>query len=344
MFKKFKRITITFLIMSGCYMVAPQASTLQDVKDRGYLLCGVSSGLAGFSIPDETGVWQGLDVEYCRAIASAVFNDPKKVRFIALAPKEKYPSLISKQVDVLARNSTWTFSRDVDMPINFPAINYYDGQGFMVNSKKLPEVKSAKDLNGATICVQAGTTTELNLADYFSTNNMQYEPLVFDKFSEVNAAYDAGRCDAYTTDRSSLYGVRLQLSEPSDHTVLDDLVSREPLAVMVRDDDKEWETIVRWVHNVLLNAEEFGVTKANVEEMTKSNNPNVRRFLGVEKGAELGKNLNLSNQWIVQVIKGTGNYGEIFDRSLGEGSLLKIPRGLNAQWNAGGLMYAIPVR
>ncbi|WP_370931947.1 amino acid ABC transporter substrate-binding protein [Bartonella sp. DGB1] len=345
MYKKRNNIIVSaiFLLLT-LYSANVNAGTLENVKARGYLLCGVSSGVAGFSIPDQQSRWQGIDVDYCRAVASAIFNDPDKVRFVALTPKEKYPALSSKQIDMLARNSTWTFSRDVGMSFEFPAINYYDGQGFMVNVKKNPGVTKATDLDGATVCVQAGTTSELNLSDYFTANKISYEPLVFDKFSEINAAYDAGRCDVYTTDNSSLYGIRLQLSAPDDHKVLPDIISKEPLAVMVRDDDPKWTNIVKWVHNVIVNAEEFGITKDNVVEMKNSSNPSIRRFLGVEKSSDLGKDLNLSKDWIIYVISGVGNYGEIFERNLGKDSVLNVPRGLNELWTKGGLMYGIPVR
>jgi general L-amino acid transport system substrate-binding protein len=317
-----------------------QQKTLDAVKQRGQLACGAHTGLAGFGQADDKGIWSGLDVDYCKAIAVAVLGDDNKVRFVPTTPKERFAALQSREVDVLARSTTWTLSRDSSLGFSFAGVNYYDGQGFMV--KKSANVKSAKDLSGATICVQTGTTTELNLADFFRTNNLQYKPVVFEKVDEAVRAYNGDRCDAYTTDASGLYSVRLQLAKPDDHMVLPDIISKEPLGPLVRQDDVQWLTIVKWVHFALLNAEELGVTQANVDQMLTSANPDIKRLLGKE--GDFGKGLGLDNDWAYKVIKRVGNYGEIFDRNVGAGSRLKIDRGLNKLWNKGGIQYAPPIR
>ncbi|ACO00538.1 amino acid ABC transporter substrate-binding protein [Brucella melitensis] len=320
------------------------ADTLSDVKAKGFLQCGVNTGLLGFASPNDKGEWSGFDVDYCRAVASAIFGDPTKVKFTPLNAKERFTAFQSGEVDVLIRNTTWTISRDTSLGLDFAGINYYDGQGFMINSKKLAGINSALQLSGASICVQAGTTTELNMADYFRANKMEYNPAVFEKIEEANAAYDSGRCDAYTTDQSSLYGVRLALANPDDHVILPEIISKEPFGLTVRQGDARWADVVRWTHNALLNAEEYGITQANVEEMKKSDNPDIKRLLGAEADTKIGTDLGLDKDWVVKIIKGVGNYGEIFERNIGSGSPLKIARGLNAQWNKGGLQYGIPVR
>ncbi|MBH0236577.1 amino acid ABC transporter substrate-binding protein [Methylobrevis albus] len=316
------------------------AATLDDVKAKGFLQCGVSTGLAGFSNPDDAGEWTGLDVDYCRAIAAAIFNDPKAVKFSALSAKERFTALQSGEIDVLVRNSTWTMSRDTQLGLAFAGVNYYDGQGFMV--KKGLGVASAKELDGASVCVQTGTTTELNLSDYFKANGLTYNPVVFEKLEEVNAAYDAGRCDVYTTDASGLYAIRLTFSNPDEHVVLPEIISKEPLGPVVRQGDGQWFNIVKWTHNALLNAEEAGITQANVEEMKSSENPDVKRLLGLDGG--FGESIGLSNDWVVNIVKGVGNYGELFERNVGTTSPLGIARGQNALWTDGGLQYAPPVR
>lgn len=321
---------------------AAQADTLSDVKAKGFVQCGVNSGLAGFAAPDAQGNWAGFDVDYCKAIAGAIFGDATKVKYTPTTAKERFPALQSGEVDVLARNTTWTINRDTALGFNFRAVNYYDGQGFMV--RKGLNVKSALELSGAAICVQTGTTTELNLADYFKANNLQYNPVVFEKIEEVNAAYDAGRCDVYTTDQSGLYAIRLTLSAPDDHIVLPEIISKEPLGPAVRQGDDKWFDVVSWVHYALINAEEFGVTQSNVEEMKNSPNPDIKRFLGAEADSTIGTDLGLDNNWAVNVIKAVGNYGEVFDRNIGAGSPLKIERGLNALWSKGGIQYAPPIR
>lgn len=317
-----------------------QTKTLDSVKQRGALNCGVNVGLAGFSAPDDKGNWTGLDVDYCKAIAAAVLGDPNKVKYVPTTAKERFTALQSGEIDVLIRNTTWTLARDNQLGLSFTGVNYYDGQGFMI--KKSLGVKSAKELGGATVCVQTGTTTELNLADYFRANNLQYKPVVFEKADEILQAYQAGRCDVYTTDASGLYAQRLQMQKPDDHMILPDIISKEPLGPSVRQGDSQWFTIVKWVGYLLLNAEEAGVTQKNVDEMLNSKNPDIMRMLGKE--GDFGKGLGLENDWGVKIIKAVGNYGEIFDRNVGAGSRIKIERGLNNLWTKGGLQYGPPVR
>nr|WP_262270037.1 amino acid ABC transporter substrate-binding protein [Microvirga sp. HBU65207] len=319
---------------------ASAQATLRSVKQKGFLTCGANNGLAGFGLPDAQGNWTGLDVDFCRAIAAAIFDDPTKVRFIPLAAKDRFTALQSGEVDVLSRNSTATMSRDTQLGLDFPAVTYFDGQGFMV--RKALGVSSAKEMNGASICTQQGTTTELNLADYFRANNMKYEVVAFATSDETFKAYDAGRCDAYTTDASGLYAERLRASAPDDHIVLPEIISKEPLGPAVRHGDNQWADIVRWTHNAMLDAEELGVTKANVDQMKTSENPEIKRLLGTE--GKFGEAVGLTNDWAVRIIRHVGNYGESFDRNVGEGSRLKIMRGQNALWSKGGLQYGIPVR
>ena len=324
----------------GALIAPSSAGTLDTVKQRGQLLCGSNPGLAGFGLPDDKGQWQGLDIDFCRAVAVAVFNDPTKVKFIPLNAKDRFTALQSGEVDVLARNGTWTSSRESTLGLEFPAVNYYDGQGFMVR-KKL-NVSSALELNGASVCVQQGTTTELNLADYFRANNLKYEGVVFASSDETLKAYDAGRCDAFTTDASGLYAERIRLGAPDEHIVLPEIISKEPLAPAVRQGDDQWLNLVKWTHFAMLTAEELGVTSKNVDEMAKSPNPDVKRLLGSE--GDYGKSLGVTNDWAYNVIKKVGNYGEVFERNLGESSKLKIKRGINALWSKGGLQYAPPIR
>jgi general L-amino acid transport system substrate-binding protein len=328
------------LVVAGA--VASSAATLDEVKAKGFVQCGVNAaGLQGFGAPNDAGDWSGLDVDYCRAVAAAVFGDGTKVKFSPLTAKERFTALQSKEVDMLARNSTATMSRDTQLGLTFVGINYYDGQGFM--AKKSLGVSSAKELNGASICVQSGTTTELNLADYFRANGMEFNPVVFEKQEEADAAYDSGRCDAYTTDASGLYSIRLKLNSPDEHVVLPEIISKEPLGPAVRQGDDQWESLVRWTHNVLINAEELGVTQANVQEMADtSTNPEVKRLLG--KDGDFGAAVGVGPDFAVNIIKAVGNYGEVFERNVGEGSPLKISRGLNALWSNGGIQYAAPVR
>ncbi len=317
-----------------------QQRTLDVVTARGVLHCGVNTGIAGFSAPDDKGDWRGIDVDLCRAIAAAIFDDPGKVRFTPLTAKERFTALQSGEVDVLSRNTTWTMSRDTSTGLTFGGVNYYDYQAFMV--KKTLGVQSAKELLGASVCVQTGTTTELNLADFFRTTGLDYRPVVFEKNEEVMAAYNAGRCDAVTTDASQLYSERLKFSDPGEHMVLPDVLSKEPLGPAVRQGDPQWANIVRWTLFAMINAEELGVTQENVETMLASPSPPVRRLLGQE--GELGRGLGLDADWAYQIILAIGNYGESFERNLGSGSRLKIERGQNALWKDGGLHYAPPVR
>jgi len=330
---------IAFGLVSLAASSASAQATLQSVKQKGMLVCGSSVGLSGFGIPDAQGHWTGFDVDFCRAIAAAIFNDPGKVRFVPLDAKDRFTALQSGEVDVLARNTTWTMSRDAQLGLEFPAITYFDGQGFQV--RKSLGLTSAKDLNGKAICVQTGTTTELNLADYFRANGMRYEARAH-VADEISRTYDAGGCDAFTTDASALHAHRLILARPEDHIILPEIISKEPLGPVVRQDDAQWVDLVRWVHHAMLNAEELGVTRENVEQLRTSDQPEIRRLLGSE--GQFGDAIGLTNDWVVRIIKHVGNYGEVFERNLGEGSELKIRRGLNALWTKGGLQYGIPIR
>jgi general L-amino acid transport system substrate-binding protein len=338
-----KAITSVALGVVAASLLATGASaqaTLNSVKQKGYLTCGSSSGSIGFGIPDAQGNWTGLDVDLCRAIAAAIFNDPTKVRFIPLSAKDRFTALQSGEVDVLVRNTTWTMSRDTQLGLDFTGVNYYDGQGFLVR-KKLG-VASAKELNGASVCTQQGTTTELNLADFFRANNMKYEVVAFATAAETFDAYNSGRCDAFTTDASGLYSERLKAANPDEHIVLPEIISKEPLGPSVRHGDNQWGDIVRWTHYAMINAEELGVTKANVDQMAKSDNPEIKRMLGSE--GKFGEAIGLTNDWAYRIIKHVGNYGEIFEKNVGQGSPLKIQRGQNALWTKGGLQYAPPIR
>ena len=338
-----KKIVASFLAATALAMVATAAAaatTLESVKQKGVLTCGSNPSLPGFGAPDDKGNWTGLDVELCRAIAAAVLGDSTKVKFVPLSAKDRFTALQSGEIDVLARNGTWTLSRDTVLGLNWTGANYYDGQAFMVR-KKL-NVASALELNGASICVQQGTTTELNLADYFRANNLKYEGVVFATADETIKAYDSGRCDSFTDDSSGLYSVRTKLVNPDEHIVLPEVISKEPLSPAVRHGDDQWFDIVKWVHFAMLDAEEAGVTSKNVDEMLKSPNPEIKRLLGTE--GKFGEGLGLSNDWAYKIIKQVGNYGESFDRNLGENSKLKIKRGLNQLWTKGGLQYGVPVR
>jgi general L-amino acid transport system substrate-binding protein len=324
---------------------AAGATTLEQVKARGVVNCGSNTGLAGFGQPDAQGNWTGLDVDYCRAIAAAIFDDPTKVKFVPLSAKDRFTALSAGEVDLLARNTTWTLSRDTKNGANFAAVNYYDGQGFLVKASL--GVKSALDLNGAAVCVQQGTTTELNLNDYFKANKMEYKPVIFAQADETIKAYDAGRCDVFTTDQSGLYAERLKLTAPADHVILPEIISKEPLATMVRHGDDQWKDIVEWAHYAMITAEEMGITQANVEEKVKEAgaadaNPELKRVLGTD--GTFGADMGLTNDWVVRIVKHVGNYGESFERNVGQGSALKINRGLNALWSKGGQQYAPPIR
>ncbi|HWJ76035.1 MAG TPA: amino acid ABC transporter substrate-binding protein [Kaistia sp.] len=319
---------------------AASAGTLEDVKAKGFVQCGVNPSLIGFGIADEKGEWSGLDVSFCRAVASAIFGDPTKVKFSPLNAKERFTALQSGEVDLLSRNTTWTMSRDSSLGLMFVGVNYYDGQGFMV--RKSLGVSSALELSGAKVCTQTGTTTELNLADYFRSHNMPYEVVAFEKNEEVLQAYEAGRCDAYTTDASGLYAERLKLTNPDDHMILPEIISKEPLGPAVRQGDDKWFTVVKWTLFALINGEELGLTKANIDEKKTSDNPEIKRFVGVE--GDFGTGIGLTNDWAYNVIKGVGNYGEIFDANVGPSTKLGIARGLNNLWSKGGIQYAPPIR
>mgnify|MGYP003627444320 FL=1 len=327
--------TAALLLASGA-----SAATLDDVKARGQLVCGVSTGLPGFSNPDDKNVWAGIDVDVCRAVAAAVLGDAGKVKYTPLTAKERFTALQSGEIDVLSRNTTWTLTRDASLGLNFAGVNYYDGQGFMV-TKKLG-VKSALELDGAAVCIQAGTTTELNLADYFRLHNMKYSAVVFDTSDQTISGFESGRCDMLTSDQSQLYALRIKLADPSSAIVLPEVISKEPLGPVVRQGDDQWFNIVKWSMYALLNAEEMGVTAANVDAMKTSDNPNIKRLLGTE--GEGGANLGLGADWAYQIVKQVGNYGEMFERNVGQGSALKIGRGLNALWSQGGIQYAPPIR
>jgi len=310
------------------------------VKDRGMLNCGANGTLAGFGLPDAQGKWTGLDVDFCRAIAAAVLNDANKVKFVPLSAKDRFTALQSGEVDVLARNTTWTSSRDTSLGLNFVGVNYYDGQGFMVRTAL--KVNSALELNGAAVCVQQGTTTELNLADYFGAHKMQLKTVTSATANEAVKAYDAGRCDAYTTDASGLYAERLRLANPSDHIILPEIISKEPLGPAVRHGDDQWFDIVKWTLFAMLDAEELNISSKTLDDAMKSTNPEIKRFVGTE--GNYGEQLGLTKDWAARIIKQVGNYGESFERNVGQGSPLKIERGLNKLWTKGGIQYAPPVR
>ena len=333
-------LVLTLAVAAGFSIQAASAQTLKTIKDRGLLSCGVTQGVAGFSLPDDKGNWTGLDVDICRAIAAAVFNDPSKVKFVPLSAKDRFTALQSGEVDLLSRTTTWTLSRDTSLGANFTGVTYYDGQGFMV--KKSLKVNSALELNSASVCVATGTTTELNLADYFKGNNMKYEVIAFGTADETLKAYESGRCDVFTTDASGLYAERLKLANPADHVVLPEIISKEPLGPMVRHGDDQWFDIVKWTLFAMVTAEELGITQKNVDEKAKSDNPELKRVFGTD--GNLGEQLGLTKDWVARIVKAVGNYGESFDRNVGAGSKLGIARGLNQLWNKGGLQYAPPIR
>ena len=337
-----KSLFLGTLAATGLVAGMAAATTLDDVKARGELNCGSNTGLAGFGLPDANGTWVGFDVAVCRAIAAAVLGDPTKVKFVPTSGQTRLTALASGEIDVLVRNTTWTFSRDVDLKLDFVGVNYYDGQGFMV--PKALGVSSAKELNGATVCIQTGTTTELNLADYFKSNNMTYTPVAIESNAEGIQQYLAGACDAYTTDASGLASTRASFAAPDEHIILPEIISKEPLGPLVRHGDNQWGDIVRWTLNALITAEEFGVTSANLEEqVASSTNPEVQRLLGTSTD-DLGAMLGLDKEWARRAIAASGNYGEIFAATIGEATPIGLARGLNAQWTQGGLLYSQPFR
>ncbi len=333
---------ISSLVVGGLALVAlgAQAGTLEDVKKRGVLSCGVSTGLAGFSQKDEKGNWSGLDVDVCRGVAAAVLGDASKVQYKPLTAKERFEALRSGEIDVLSRNTTWTHTRDTSLGLNFAGTIYYDGAGFMV--RKAIGVKSATELDNANACIQAGTSTELAIADYFRENNMSYKAVTFDTSDQTRIGFESGRCDFLVSDQSQLYALRIGLNNPDGAVVLPEVISKEPLGPVVRQGDDEWFNIVKWVVNASIEGEFQGVTSANVDKLKKDGNPAQLRFLGTE--GKLGENLGLSADWAYQVIKQVGNYAESFERNVGQDSPLKISRGLNAQWNKGGILYSPAMR
>jgi len=328
---------ITFVI-STASSYANQ--TREAVVKRGNVNCGVSQGVPGFSNPDASGNWSGIDVDLCRAVAAAVLGDAKKVKYFPLSAKDRFEVLKAGEIDMLARNTTWTLARDGGLALDFVGVNFYDGQGFMV--RKAANINSAKKLNNAKVCVETGTTTELNLRDYFNANKLKYEPVSFTKADEAVAAYDAGRCDSYTTDKSGLAANRTKTKNPADHVILPETISKEPLGPVVRGNDENWANIVRWSLNVMIEAEEFGVTAGNADSLKSTDNPVIKRLLGVE--GETGKNLSLSNEWSINIIKQVGNYGESYERNVGPKTPVGLPRGLNQLWSKGGILYSPPVR
>jgi len=334
------RIAITLCVALFLHSGAVSAATLGDVKAKGFVECGVNHGLPGFSISGENGVWSGMDVDICRGIAAAIFNDPGKVKFIPLTAKERFTALQSGEVDVLSRNTTWTMTRDTALGLSFAGVTYYDGQGFMV--RKSLGIASVLELSGTTVCTQAGTTTEMNVSDFFGSKKIPYTLLTFAKTEQTVSAYLDGRCDAYSADASQLYAAKLKLKSPETHQVLPEIISKEPLGPVVRQGDDQWFNLVKWTLFTLINAEEFGITAGNVQSMKASENPAVRRLLGVE--GDLGLKLGLANDWAVSLIMAVGNYGEIFDRNVGVKSPLNIARGVNKLWNKGGILYAPPTR
>jgi general L-amino acid transport system substrate-binding protein len=336
-----KSVFFGTLVAAGALAGIASADTLADVKARGELICGTNTGLTGFAAPDANGVYQGFDVAVCKAIAAAVLGDATKVRYVPTTGETRFTALASGEVDLLVRNSTWTFSRDTDLKFDFVAVNYYDGQGFMV--KKDLGVSSAKELDGATVCIQTGTTTELNLADFFKANNISYTPVTVADDSEAQRQYVAGACDAYTTDASGLAASRATLPDAENHIILPEIISKEPLGPVVRHGDNNWGDVVRWTFYALVAAEELGITSANVNEIGASTtNPEIKRILGTE--GDMGAMLGLDAEWAKRAIAASGNYGEIFAANIGEATPIGLARGLNAQWTQGGLMYAPPFR
>ncbi|MFT0860079.1 amino acid ABC transporter substrate-binding protein [Ancylobacter sp. G4_0304] len=337
-----KRLLSTFALAGafGLSAFGAQAATLDQVKAKGFVQCGVSQGLPGFSNPNDKGEWTGLDVDFCRAVAAAVLGDATKVKFTPLSAKDRFTALQSGDIDILSRNTTWTISRDTSLGLNFTGVTYYDGQGFLIRKDK--NVNSALELSGASVCTQTGTTTEQNVADFFRANKMEYEVIAFATADETIKAYDSGRCDVYTTDRSGLAAERLKLTNPDDHIVLSEIISKEPLGPVVRHGDDQWFDIVKWALFAQVNAEELGITSKNVDDMLKSENPEVKRIVGTE--GKFGEGLGIGNDWAFQIVKQVGNYGEMYDRNVGPDTPLKLARGTNALWSKGGLQYAPPIR
>ncbi|MGL4284719.1 MAG: amino acid ABC transporter substrate-binding protein [Phreatobacter sp.] len=345
MFTAIRTAAGKLLALAGAAMITivatdAGAQTLKTVRDRGTLACGVSQGLFGFSERDDKGQWSGFDVDFCRALAAAIFNDPAKVEFVPLSAVERFEALRTRRIDVLSRNSTWTLEREAGPGLLFAGITYHDGQGFMVARR--PNVTSALELDGATVCVQSGTTTEANLRDFFLANAMKLEARTFATSAEALKAFETGQCDVLTSDQSALYAERLKLPRPADATILPDIISKEPLGPVVRQDDVAWFTIVKWVNFALVNAEELGISTKTADEALTSAKPDIRRFVGTEGG--FGSQLGLANGWAIQAVRAVGNYAEVYERNVGTQSRLGIPRGLNQLWNMGGILYAPPLR
>jgi general L-amino acid transport system substrate-binding protein len=325
---------------SAAFSVAAQSQTLKTVQDRGSIVCGVNPGLEGFATKDANGQWSGFDVDFCRAVAAAVLNDPSKVEFVPLSASDRFEALKNKQIDVLSRNSTWTMGREGDNGVVFAGVTYYDGQGFLVPKAK--NFQSALELDGSKICVQPGTTTELNYVDFFEANHMKFETVHEASADDMIAAYQDGKCDVLTTDASGLFAMRERLAKPADNMILPDIISKEPLGPAVRQDDMQWFNIVKWVNFAMINAEELGVSSKTIDEALKSQKPAVKRLVGTE--GDFGKPFGLSSDWAVRIVRSVGNYAEVFDRNVGAHSKLGIPRGLNELWNNGGIQYAPPIR
>ncbi|HYC17305.1 MAG TPA: amino acid ABC transporter substrate-binding protein [Pseudolabrys sp.] len=337
--KRWKPVTALVVVLLSL-AAAANAQVLKAVQDRGVLNCGVSEGLYGFSARDNNGNWNGFDVDMCRAIAAAIFNDVSKVNYVPLDATRRFEALQSGSIDVLSRNTTWTMSREIELGLTFAATSYYDGQGFLVTRAMSKE--TALDLDGAKICVQTGTTTELNLVDFFGANKLKYVAVSLPTLEAAIKAYDSGQCDVLTADVSALFGIRLLLSKPDDHVILPDVISKEPLGPVVRQGDPQWFNIVKWVHFAMVNAEELGVTSKNIDDALKSEKPDVRRLVGTE--GSYGERMGLTKDWAARVIKLVGNYGEVYERTVGVGSPLVIPRGINQLWSKGGILYAPPIR
>ena len=337
---KFLKLAAVGAALIAASTVAQAGATFDSVKKKGFVQCGTNTGLAGFGAPDSKGVWSGLDIDMCKAFAAAMFGDPSKFKVTPLTAQQRFTALQSGEVDVLVRNTTQTMTRDTSLGLIGVAVNFYDSQGIMV--RKDSGIKSAKELNGATICVQPGTTTELNLADWFRANKLSFKPVVIEKLDEVVGAFVSGRCDAYTTDKSGLASSRSSQEKPDLYVILPENFSKEPLGPLVRQGDEQWLNLVRWSFNAMVEAEEYGITQKNLDEMLKSTNPNVQRILGVTPG--MGKNLGVDEKWAYNIIKAVGNYGESFERNIGKNTPLRLERGLNEQWTKGGILYAWPIR
>jgi general L-amino acid transport system substrate-binding protein len=336
-----KMMTALFALAGAIsFGACAEAQTLKTVQDRGSLICGVNQGLQGFAIKDDKGQWSGFDVDFCRALAAAIFNDPSKVQYVPLSAEKRFDALKNKEIDVLSRNSTWTLGREEDSGIVFAGVTYYDGQAFLVPKSR--NLQSALELDGSTVCVQPGTTTELNLTDYFDANHMKYQGVHVGNAADMLAAYQAGKCNVMTTDESALFAIRQQLEKPGDSMILPEVISKEPLGPAVRQDDMPWFNLVKWVNFAMIDAEELGVSSTTIDEALKSEKPSVKRLVGTE--GDFGKPLGLSGDWAVRVIRAVGDYGEVFDRNVGAHSKLGIPRGLNELWNNGGILYAPPIR